>query len=152
MTLPTPVAGALALDPGSVRVGLAAADPSGRLATPVAVLDARRVEELWARVAAEARSRGSRVVIVGLPLQMDGREGEAAARARQLADDAGRRTGLRVEFWDERLSSVEAERSLIAQGMRRDRRRRTADAVAAAIVLQSWLDWRRLRAAGGGPA
>ena len=138
-------AGALALDAGSVRVGLAAADPTGTLASPVAVLDAGRPDELWARVAAEARARESRVLIVGLPLQLSGAEGPAAERARRLAGEARERTGLRVELWDERLSSVEAERALLDQGASRRERRARVDAVAAAIVLQAWLDSRRRR-------
>ena len=138
-------AGALALDAGSVRVGLAAADPTGTLASPVAVLDAARPDELWARVAAEARARESRVLIVGLPLQLNGAEGPATERARRLAGEARARTGLRVELWDERLSSVEAERALLDQGASRRQRRARVDAVAAAIVLQAWLDSRRQR-------
>ena len=137
--------GALALDAGSVRVGLAAADPTGSLASPVAVLDAARPDALWARIAAEARDRGSRTLVVGLPLQMSGVEGPAAERARRLAAEARERTGLHVELWDERLSSVEAERALIEQGARRRDRRARLDAVAAAIVLQAWLDSRRSR-------
>jgi putative pre-16S rRNA nuclease len=138
--------GALAIDAGSVRVGLAAADPTGTLASPVAVLDATRPDTLWARVAAEARDRASTVIVVGLPRQMSGAEGEAAERARRLATEAAERTGLRVELYDERLSTVEAERALIAQGVRRRPRRERVDAVAATIVLQAWLDARRARA------
>lgn len=150
MTAPsTPEAGALALDSGTVRIGLAAADPGGTLATPVAVLDAGRADQLWARVREEAVARRSQVLVVGLPLRLDGSEGDAAARARRLAAEARTRTDLDVELWDERLSSVEAERALIAQGMRRERRRRTSDAVAAAIVLQAWLDAHRSRRARG---
>lgn len=137
--------GALGLDAGSVRVGLAAADATGTLASPVAVLDAGRPDEMWGRVIAEAKARDSRVLVVGLPLQMSGVEGPAAERARKLAGEARERTGLRVELWDERLSSVEAERALIGLGTRRRERRKRVDAVAAAITLQAWLDSRGRR-------
>ena len=140
--------GALALDAGTVRVGLAAADPTGTLATAVAVLDPTRPADMWARIGAEARARGSRVLVVGLPLQLSGAEGSAADAARRLADEAARRTGLDVELWDERLTSVEAERHLLAQGIRRADRRARVDAVAAAILLQTWLDHGR-RGHGG---
>ena len=80
--------------------------------------------------------------MVGLPRRLDGSEGEAAAAARALADEASRECGLPVEMWDERLTTVAAERALIAGGMRRQRRRETVDAVAAALMLQSWLDAR----------
>jgi putative Holliday junction resolvase len=138
-----PTSGALGLDAGSARVGLAAADPTGTLASPVDVLDATRPDALWARVREEAQARRSRVLVVGLPLQLSGDEGPAAARARRLAGEASARTGLRVELWDERLSSVEAERALVEQGVSRRGRRTRVDAVAAAIVLQAWLDSQR---------
>jgi putative holliday junction resolvase len=139
------VTAALGLDPGTVRVGLAAADPTGSLASPVAVLPRSRTAELWERVRGEAAARGARVLVVGLPRELDGSEGPAAADARALAADAERETGLRVELFDERFTSAQAERALIAGGMRRDRRRRTVDGVAAALMLQGWLDARRLR-------
>lgn len=147
-------AGALALDAGTIRVGLAAADATGTLASPVAVLDARRRDGMWERVAVEARERASTVIVIGLPMQLSGSEGTAAEHARDLAAEAATRTGLHVELWDERLSSVAAERALVAMGMSRRRRRDRVDAVAAAIVLQAWLDSQRLKAerrAGAGP-
>lgn len=141
---------ALGIDAGTVRVGLAAADPTGTLASPVAVLPRARVGELWARVRREAEERGADTVVVGLPRELDGSEGPAAEDARRLAADAERETGLRVELWDERFTSAEAERALIAGGMRRARRRTTVDGVAAALMLQGWLDARRTRAGGRG--
>jgi putative holliday junction resolvase len=137
---------ALGLDPGTVRVGLAAADPTGSLATPVAVLARARAGELWERVRREASQRDAQVIVVGLPRELDGSEGPAAADARALAADAERETGLPVELYDERFTSAQAERQMIATGNRRDRRRRTVDGVAAALMLQGWLDAGRLRA------
>jgi putative Holliday junction resolvase len=133
----------LGLDPGTVRIGLAASDPSGTLASPVAVLERRSGTRLWERVREEARLRGAVGIVVGLPLRMAGGEGTAAGAARELADEAHRETALPVELWDERLSSAEAERALLAQGMPRRRRRERVDAVAAALVLQAWLDAHR---------
>jgi putative Holliday junction resolvase len=140
----------LGLDAGSVRVGLAATDPTATIASPVATLP-RRDREFWNRVREEARVRGAERVVVGLPLRLDGTEGDAAAAARALADEASRQTGLPVEMWDERLSSVAAERALLESGMRRERRRETIDAVAAAIMLQGWLDAERRRPGGRRP-
>ena len=136
---------ALGLDAGTVRVGLAATDPTGTLASPVAVLLRSRVRELWDRVRREAGDRAAEVVVVGLPRELDGSEGPAASDARKLAEDAARETGLPVEMWDERFTSAQAERELIAGGMRRDRRRATVDGVAAALMLQGWVDARRAR-------
>ncbi|HEV7467290.1 MAG TPA: Holliday junction resolvase RuvX [Candidatus Dormibacteraeota bacterium] len=140
----------LGLDAGSVRVGLAATDPTATIASPVATLP-RRDREFWKRVREEARARGAERVVVGLPLRLDGTEGDAAVAARALADEASRQTGLPVEMWDERLSSVAAERALLESGMRRERRRETIDAVAAAIMLQGWLDAARRRPGGHRP-
>lgn len=136
---------ALGLDPGTVRVGLAAADPTGSLASPVAVLPRARAAELWERVRREAADRDARLIVVGLPRQLDGAEGPAAVDARALAAEAERETGLPVELFDERFTSAQAERQLVAGGMRRERRRRTVDGVAAALMLQGWLDAQRLR-------
>ena len=140
--------GVLCIDAGSVRIGLAASDPTGTLASPVAVLDRSDPAALWDRVRAEAQLRDADRIVVGLPLNLDGSEGAAAMAARGLAEEAHRRTGLPVELYDERLSTVEAERSLIAGGVRRRDRRRRVDAVAASVVLQSWLDRARLRRRG----
>jgi putative holliday junction resolvase len=141
---------ALGLDAGSVRVGLAATDPTATIAGPVATLPRRPSAALWERVREEARRRGAGRVVVGLPRRLDGSEGDAAAAARALAGEAARETGLAVELWDEWFSTVAAERALVEAGMRRERRRRTIDAVAAAIMLQGWLDSRPRRHRTGG--
>lgn len=150
MTRAAPTSAVLCLDAGSVRVGLAASDPTGTLASPVASLRRADVDALWSRVRDEARLREARRIVVGLPLRLDGTEGSAAADARDLAAEARARTGLEVELYDERFSSVEAERALLAAGLRRSRRRERVDAVAAAVVLQAWLEARRARR-GAGP-
>jgi len=136
----------LGFDVGTVRVGLAASDPSDTLASVIATLPARDPVAMWRTVAAVITERGCTRVIVGLPRQMDGDEGGAAHAARAFADEAHRRTALPVEMWDERLTTVEAERTLLAQGLRRNRRRDRIDGVAAALMLQSWLDAARIAA------
>ena len=130
---------ALGLDAGTVRVGVAASDPTGTIATPLTTLS-RRDPQLWQWIRREAAQRGAARIVVGLPRAMSGEEGAAAAAARDFAAEVGRRTGLPVEMWDERLTSVQAERSLVATGMRRRRRREVVDAVAAGLMLQAWLD------------
>jgi putative Holliday junction resolvase len=127
-------------------VGLAATDPTATIAGPVATLSRRDGAALWDRVREEARTRGAERVVVGLPRRLDGSEGEAAVAARALAEEASLQTGLPVEMWDEWLTTVAAERALIEGGMRRERRRETIDAVAAAIMLQGWLDAHRGKA------
>ncbi len=96
-----------------------------------------------ARVAELASRRKAAVIVVGLPLHMDGSVGRAARRARRFARALRRELGLEVKLWDERLSTAEAERALIAAGERRERRREVRDGVAAAVILQSYLDAQR---------
>jgi putative Holliday junction resolvase len=136
---------ALGLDAGTVRIGVAASDPTGTLASPVAVIPATHVEGLWAQIQQQIDSLHPQRLVVGLPRHLDGTEGEAARMAREFAAEAGRRTGLPVDLWDERLTTVAAERTMIAAGTRRNKRRQTIDAAAAAIMLQGWLDSRRNR-------
>ena len=132
---------ALALDLGSKRIGIALS--AGTLATPYEVLarsgdrrqDHRRIAEHVAEVEAE-------VVVVGLPLSLDGTVGHAAERVIAECDELAGVLDVPVETWDERLSTVTAERSLMEQQMRAQARRRVVDKVAAAVILQSWLDAR----------
>jgi putative Holliday junction resolvase len=132
---------ALALDLGSKRIGIALS--AGTLATPYDVLarsgrrrdDHRRIAEHVAEVEAE-------VVVVGLPLSLDGSVGHAAERVIAECEELADVLDVPVETWDERLSTVTAERSLMEQQMRAQARRRVVDKVAAAVILQSWLDAR----------
>jgi len=96
-------------------------------------------------VADVAKAEGARRIIVGLPLRMDGRRGPEAAAAQALSDEVRHESGLPVELVDERLTTVAAERSLIAGGVRREKRRLTVDGVAATLLLQGHLDGRRAR-------
>ncbi|HVL98415.1 MAG TPA: Holliday junction resolvase RuvX [Egibacteraceae bacterium] len=133
----------LGVDVGTVRVGLAVSDPGEVVATPVgAIPAAEEPAALAAAVAAAAAEHGCRRVVVGLPRGMSGRDTASTARARAVARALGDE-GLQVSLWDERLSSAEAERVLLAAGRRRGQRRTERDQVAAAIVLQGWLDAQR---------
>ena len=135
----------IAVDVGSVRVGVARSDPAGLLAVPVTTLarDARAdrdVEQLAALVA-EHEAVG---VVVGLPRTLAGREGAAAAAARSYGDALGARIApIPVVFVDERLSSVTAQRKLQESGVRTRAGRKVLDQAAAVEVLQQWLDTRR---------
>lgn len=135
---------ALGVDVGEVRVGVAISDPSMLVATPLDTLTAG--EDLAVRLAELARAEACDTVVVGLPRALSGRDTASTRLARAVAD-ALEAQGLRVELWDERLSSVEAERVLLAAGRRRAQRRTERDQIAAAIILQGWLDARR--SAGG---
>jgi putative Holliday junction resolvase len=135
----------MAIDPGSVRVGVAVSDPSRTIAQPLATVAAEPAETLVPRLASLAREQEVTGLVVGLPRRMDGSQGPEAKAARALADDLRRATGLPVTLVDERLTSVAAERALLASKASRARRRQVSDQVAAALILQSYLDAERLR-------
>lgn len=138
----------LAVDPGDVRVGLAISDPEQVLAQPASVLavdDPRDLDRLAADVAAAATAHAAVGIVVGWPRDMDGRETAPATRARRLADAIRDATGLPVALWDERLSTVEAERLMIAGDASRARRKERIDSVAAGIILRGVLDAHRVR-------
>lgn len=136
---------AMGIDPGGRRIGIALSDPTGLLASAHSVLRRTSLErdlEALRRVAEEHRVE---MIVVGLPLHLSGREGEEAERARAFAARVEESLGLPVQLVDERLSSREAERQLLESGVRRDRWKERLDAVAAAVVLQGYLDSIRIR-------
>jgi putative Holliday junction resolvase len=136
----------LAVDPGSRRVGLALSDPTGTIASPLATVPAEPSSSLPARLARIARDAEAERIVVGLPIRMDGTHGPEAAAAQRLASALRHSSGLPVEVVDERLTTAQAERAMIADGMRRERRKQAVDRVAATLLLQAHLD--RLRATG----
>jgi putative Holliday junction resolvase len=133
----------MAVDPGSKRVGLALSDPSATIAQALATLPAEPADSLAARLAAMAQAHGAERIVVGLPRRLDGTRGPEAAAAEALAAQLRKASGLPVEMVDERLTTVAAERALIADGVRREKRRLSVDRVAAALMLQAHLDRRR---------
>ena len=129
----------LALDVGNVRIGIAVSDPGRRIAQPLAVYrrvgygpDVRHILSL-------CREYETQLVVLGLPRHMDGGEGIQAQKVRALGREL-EKAGLTVLYQDERLTTVTAEKVLVEGGMRREGRRETVDKVAAAVILQQWLD------------
>lgn len=133
----------LALDIGEKRIGVAVSDPSGTVATPVTVLDATRALADGADVARLVKEYEASVVVVGLPLSLDGTEGLQAHRVRKAGSRLEGFLHMPVEFVDERLSSTQASRAMAATGTSSRQRRGSVDMVAASIFLQSYLDARR---------
>lgn len=133
----------VALDLGKRRIGVAVSDRSGTLASPHSVIargghrtdDHRRIAELVAEVEAEA-------VVVGLPLSLDGGTGPAAKQALAETDELASLLDVPVHSYDERFTTVTAEQFLGAQGVKGQDRRKVVDQVAAAVLLQTWLDGR----------
>jgi putative Holliday junction resolvase len=133
----------LGLDFGEKRIGLAISDPLGATAQPLEVIDRQSLADDIDRIGEMAARRDTSKIVVGLPLNMDGSVGPQARRVRRFAARLRRELELEVVLWDERLSSAEAERALLHADERRSRRSEVRDAVAAAVVLQAYLDAQR---------
>lgn len=134
----------LGIDVGSVRIGVAASDPDGILATPVETVRRDRSGRHLRRLAELAAELEAVEVIVGLPRTLADRTGPSAQDAIELAAALGRRIApTPVRLADERLTTVSAQRSLRAAGVRARQQRSVIDQAAAVAILQSWLDQRR---------
>ena len=137
---------ALGIDPGTKRIGLAISDRSGTIATPLTVLERSRSRQHDdVEIARIVREEDFEVVVMGLPVNMDGSQGASAkaaiAEARRLATVVD----VPIELHDERRTTVSADRSMREAGLDSVARRQRVDKVAAAIMLQSWLDGRARR-------
>ena len=131
------------LDVGSKKIGVALSDPGRRIASPAGVVrraprfheTADRLEEMWKGEAVSG-------IVVGMPLNQDGSQGPRAQASRQFAHNLSKHLGLPVALWDERFSSVAAERLLLEEAdLSRSRRKELIDQTAAAFILQGCLDF-----------
>jgi putative Holliday junction resolvase len=154
----------LALDVGERRIGVAAADSETRVALPVGVVERSEPAADADAIARLIEEQKAEALVLGLPISLNGSLGPQAQLVRAFGDDLAGQFDLPVEYWDERLSTVEAQRRLAppAKHARKDKRNRSGksrrvspgriDAVAAAIILQSYLDRRAGPSAEGPPA
>ena len=131
----------LALDVGAKRIGLAVSDPLGITAQGLGVLTRKDRAGVLAQLLEVARKWQVQRVVVGLPRHLDGRLGDAAPEVLELASDLGEALGVRVVTWEERLTTVEAERVLLQADLSRRRRRQVLDQQAAVLILQNYLDY-----------
>ncbi|HZD24413.1 MAG TPA: Holliday junction resolvase RuvX [Acidimicrobiia bacterium] len=127
----------LGIDYGTQRIGLAISDSLGLTARPLEVVGRGELSGTLRRI---DREYGVERVVVGLPTGLSGKEGTSAEGARQLGDEVGKALGVDVEYVDERFTSRIAEGALLESGMKRRDRKGTVDKVAAAIILQTYLD------------
>jgi putative Holliday junction resolvase len=132
---------ALGLDVGERRIGLAAGDSSSGLAVPAGVIVRKGGEADFAAVIDAAEDRQADTVVVGMPLSMNGRRGPQAEVTQEFVNALADRTALTIRTWDERLTSVEADRRLRERGG--TRKVGAQDAMAAAIMLQAFMDAER---------
>lgn len=129
----------IGVDPGARRCGVAVADLETRFARPLEVIDVQRTDPI-ARIAGLVEEIGAIGIVVGNPISLKGTEGPSAEAARVLAEGLADAIDIPVVSHDERLSTVVAERGLLAAGGKRAARKAIVDAVAAQVMLQSWLD------------
>lgn len=138
----------MGLDVGERRIGIALSDPTGSLASPLPTLTRRRGKRAPIQQLADlAAAHGVTALVVGLPLNLAGEETDWTREVRSVGRALAQRTGLPVDFVDERMTSVRAERQIRGSGLPRGERERKdrIDAAAATLILQAWLDRRRAR-------
>ena len=143
MSTPPRAVRVAAIDLGKARVGIAVSDELGLLAHPRPFLEGKSRKPLIAALVAMAREEGIERFLVGLPLEMTGEEGPAARRVMAFAQELANAAGVDIELVDERLTTVEATQQLRASGISARAGKSLVDGVAAAVILQSWLDARR---------
>jgi len=137
---------ALGVDVGERRIGLAVSDPSGLIASPLAVLRRAEGDDAVGEIVARADELGAKVIVVGMPVDLRGELGVAAQRIAEFVEALRARSPVPVETWDERLTSAAAARAMREAGLTERDQRGQVDKVAAALILQSWLDKRRAEA------
>ena len=133
----------MGLDYGSKTVGVAVCDPLGITAQAVETItrkDENKLRQTLARIEALAKEYEVEKFVLGYPKNMNNTVGDRAQKSEELKAALERRTGLPVELWDERLTTVAAERVLMESGVRREHRKESVDQIAAAMILQGYLD------------
>ncbi|MDC0709832.1 Holliday junction resolvase RuvX [Stigmatella sp. ncwal1] len=134
----------LGLDLGTKTIGVAVSDGLGLTAQALTTVRRTNLKADLAALAGLAREHEASRIVLGLPLNMDGSEGPRAEASRKFADTLSQTLELPVEFWDERLSTVAAERTLLEADLTRAKRKQVIDQMAAQFILQGWLDAHRL--------
>jgi len=130
----------LAIDHGTVRMGLAISDELGMIAQPLEFFPAEPLDKFLARLKEIIAEKQVELLLVGMPRNMDGTYGPATVKVREFIEAAKTAVTTPIKTWDERLTSAQANRLLIQADVRRDQRKQKVDKMAAAILLQSYLD------------
>lgn len=133
----------MAIDYGDARTGIAISDPSGFLTGFTTVIHSRNKAQVLQQIAVLQREREVAVLVMGVPRNMDGTEGPRAALYREFAQELEQETGMPVQLWDERRTTVEAHQILSQQNYHGKRRKNTVDAVAASLILEGYLAYLR---------
>ena len=136
----------MAIDYGDARTGVALSDPTGFLAGQTFLIKSRKQEVVLEELAALVQRQGAQELVMGYPRNMDGTLGPRAEKYAAFARRLEEATGLPVALWDERRTTVDAHRILGEQGVRAKKRKDKIDSVAATLILEGYLDWKRLQA------
>ena len=136
----------MAIDFGDARTGVALSDPTGFLAGQTFLIKSRKQEVVLEELAALVQRQGAQELVMGYPRNMDGTLGPRAEKYAAFARRLEEATGLPVALWDERRTTVDAHRILGEQGVRAKNRKDKIDSVAATLILEGYLDWKRLQA------
>lgn len=130
----------LALDYGDVRIGIAMSDLMQIIASPYETYKRQTLIKDLEYISNLIKTNLVHTVVIGLPLNMDGSEGERTKKTKEFADALGEKTDAKIVFFDERLTSVTAEDILIEAGVKREERKKIIDKLAATIILKSYMD------------
>ena len=130
----------LALDYGTVRIGVAVSDELKMIATPLEYIPAEPFADFLARLKEILHDKEVELILIGMPRNMNGSYGPAALKVQEFVAVLNSAITVPIKLWDERLTSTQANRFLIEGGVRRDQRKQKVDRAAAAILLQSYLD------------
>ena len=134
----------LGLDMGSKTIGVALSDPLGWTAQGITTIRRTKKEQDLEEVNKICNEYGVETIVVGLPKNMNGTIGEAGEKALEFAELLKEKTGLPIEMWDERLTTVEAHRAMLEADLSRNKRKKIVDKIAATYILQGYLDKLRL--------
>jgi len=135
----------LGLDPGTKTIGVAISDAGRQVASPLSVIRRKKFSQDMLILSDIIKERAPVAIVIGLPVNMDGSEGPRAQSVRAFARNLSRHTDLPLVFWDERLSTVAVERTLLGADISRARRKDLVDKMAAAYILQGALDFLETR-------
>ena len=133
----------MAIDYGDVRTGVAVCDKMEMLASPVCIIEQRNPEILIEKISSLVTEYKAEMIVVGLPKNMDSSEGDRALKCKQFAESLSEKTGLETVMRDERLSTVFAHNVLNVTNTRGKKRKSVVDQVAAVMILQDYIDFRK---------
>ena len=133
----------MAIDYGDAHTGIAISDPTGFLAGFTTVINAYRPEAVAEQIAALAKEHGAEELVLGHPINMDGTRGPRSEKARAMAELLKEATGLPVVLWDERRTTIDAHQILFNSGKNAKKRKKVVDAVAATLILEGYLTFKK---------